>query len=132
MRDLVAPESTMSRVAALGRPVLLLFGLGGCGAGWHRLDDVTPRSLPARQQVQLWMGQGTRVLHAVTLGPDSVTGVPFHRPPDCDCRVALPRSAIDSMRLGNQERGAVRSIGLGYLTLVAAGGLLYWLGFGGD
>jgi hypothetical protein len=116
----------MRHTRATWMAVLLPWALGGCGAGWHRLDDLTPRTLPVRTQVQLCMGHQTRVLHAVTLGTDSVTGVPFHRPPDCDsCRVVIARNTVDSMRLGNQERGALRSIGFGYLALGAAALVLY-------
>jgi hypothetical protein len=60
------------------------------------------------------------------VGPDSVTGVPFHLPPDCDsCRVAVARTTVDSMRLGNKERGAVRSLGIGYVALGLAALVLY-------
>ena len=101
--------------------------VNACGAGWHR-EEVGPEGqLPERQQVQVWTGQRSRVLHAVRMGPDSLTGVPFHLPSDCDsCRVALPRGTVDSIRLGSQERGALRSIGLGSLAVVAVGVLLYF------
>ena len=115
----------MPRTSAVWKLVPLL-ALAACGAGWHRLDDLTPRALSARDQVQLWMGQQTRVLHAVTVRPDSVSGVPFHLPPQCDsCRVVIARSVVDSMRLGNQEQGALRSLGLGYLAMGAAALVLY-------
>lgn len=98
-----------------------------CGAGWHR-EDLAPQShLPPRQQVQLWVGGQARVLHAVRVGVDSITGVPFQSPPSCDsCRVAVARSTLDSIRLGNQERGALRSIGFGYAALAGAALLLYF------
>jgi uncharacterized membrane protein (DUF2068 family) len=41
------------------------------------------------------------------------------------CRVAIARSAVDSMRLGNQERRALRSLGLGYAALAVAALVLY-------
>jgi hypothetical protein len=67
------------------------------------------------------------VLHAVTVGPDSVGGVPFLLPPECDsCRVMVARSAVDSMRVGNQERGALRSLALGYVAIGAAAVLLFF------
>jgi hypothetical protein len=116
----------MRCTSAISMAVLLPSALGGCGAGWHRLEDLTPRALPVRQQVQLWQGRHNRVLHAVTVRDDSVGGVPFHLPPDCDsCRVVIARSLVDSMRLGNQERGALRSLGLGYVAIGVAGLLLY-------
>jgi hypothetical protein len=105
----------------------LLWFVGACGAGWHR-EDVTPeRRLPVRQQVQVWVADEPRVLHAVLIDSASVSGVPFHRRPDCDtCRVVVPRSSVDSMRLGNQERGAWRSMGLGYVALGVAALILYF------
>lgn len=97
-----------------------------CGGGWRREELGPVRQLPARQQVQLWLGDRTQVLHAVIVGRDSVSGVPFHRPPTCDsCRVVVARSTVDSMRLGNQERGALRSLGLGYVALGVAALILY-------
>jgi hypothetical protein len=117
----------MPRASAIWIAVLVPLALGGCGAGWRRLDHLPPRGMPARAQVQLWMGRQSRVLHAVTVGADSVSGVPFHLPPECDsCRVAVARSAVDSMRIGSQERGALRSLGLGYVALAAAAVLLYF------
>ena len=107
--------------------VVLLFLTSACGAGWRR-EELTPeRRLAVRQQVQLWLGGESRVLHAVVIGSDSVSGIPFNQPPDCDsCRVVLPTSAVDSLRLGNQERGALRSIGFGYVALAAAAVVLYF------
>jgi hypothetical protein len=88
--------------------VVLLLLVSACGAGWRREELSPERRLPPRQQVQLWLGDEARILHAVIVGPDSVSGVPFHQPPDCDtCRVVVANSAVDSMRLGNQERGAL-------------------------
>jgi hypothetical protein len=81
--------------------------VNACGAGWHRVEVGPEGELPKRQQVQVWTGQGSRVLHALRLGPDSLTGVPFHLPPDCDsCRVAVPSGTVDSIRLAarNVER----------------------------
>jgi hypothetical protein len=106
--------------------VALLCFASACGADWRR-ENITPeRRLPPRQQVQLWMAGESRVLHALIVDSASVTGVPFHQPPDCDtCRVVVARSAVDSMRLGDQERGAWRSMGLGYVALGAAALILY-------
>jgi hypothetical protein len=106
--------------------VTALWLASACGAGWHREQMGPERQLPPRQQVQLWLGHQPRVLHGVIVGPDSVSGVPFHLPPECDsCRVTVARSAVDSMRLGNRERGALRSLGLGYVTLGVAAVILY-------
>jgi hypothetical protein len=40
--------------------------------------------------------------------------------------VTVARSTVDSMRLGNQERGALKSVGLGYLALAASALILYF------
>ncbi len=107
--------------------ITALWLASACGAGWRRQELSPERRLPARQQVQLWQGQQSRVLHAVVVGPDSVSGVPFQLPPECDsCRVTVARSTVDSMRLGNQERGALKSVGLGYLALAASALILYF------
>jgi hypothetical protein len=37
----------------------------------------------------------------------------------------VARNTVDSMRLGDQERGALRSLGLGYVALAGAALLLY-------
>jgi hypothetical protein len=107
--------------------VAALWVAGGCGANWHREELSPERQLPARQQVQLWMGDQTRVLHGVIVDSESVSGIPFHRPPDCDsCRVIIARSTVDSMRLGNQERGLLGSMAIGYVALGVAALVLYF------
>jgi hypothetical protein len=112
--------------------LLLLLLIAGCGAGWRRVDP-TPMILPWSQQVQVWQRGRARVLHAVTRTPDALSGVPFHLPVDCDsCRVTFPLASIDSLRVGNMERGAYRSIGLAVLGVSALAGLLYWAGVGSD
>ena len=96
----------------------------GC-AGWHRVElanDAT-LALARRQQVQVWRGGASTVVHAVRVTPDTVYGVPYHRPPSCDsCIMAFPRSEVDSMRLGGAE-GAALGIAIG--SLVALVFLLY-------
>jgi hypothetical protein len=60
--------------------------------------------------------------HALVVETDSITGVPFTRPPGCDsCRAAVPRGSVDSVRLGNPTAGFWKSVGLGMgITTVAA------------
>ena len=104
--------------------VVVVALLGSACGGWQRLDDLTPDTLPQRQQVQVWSAGKARVLHAVRIGGDSITGVPFQLSPTCDsCRVAIPRADVDSLRVGDQEAPAIITIGLGialFLALVAS------------
>ena len=78
------------------------------------------QSFPPRQQVQVWRQGKAWRLHGVAIGSDSVTGVPFLAPLPCDsCRIAIPRAAVDSLRLGNPSAGFWRSAGLGMGLLFA-------------
>ncbi len=89
------------------------------------------RTLPARTQVQVWDGEHVRVLHGVTLGPATIRGVPFTEPPDCDtCRVCVALRDVDSLRVGNKERGFVRSVQL-FLVVSAVTGFIFQ-GIGGN
>jgi hypothetical protein len=76
----------------------------------------------------VWHEERAERLHALILTNDSLSGIPYMRPSECDsCRVSLARVEVDSIRLGHPERGFWRSAGLvlGALTLlgIAACGL---------
>jgi hypothetical protein len=91
----------------------LAVSCASCGAGWHRPAQLEPGSLSPRQQVQVWSGGSARRWHAVRVGPDSLSGIAFAQPTTCDsCRVALPRAAVDSMRLGDPVAGFWKTVGL--------------------
>jgi hypothetical protein len=110
-------RSPASHVVVLSRSSVVLLTLSAgtyaCGGGWHRLADVTPRSLPIRTQVQVWQDGHVTLLHGVKLGSAMIEGVPFVEPPTCDsCRVHLPLQRVDSLRVGNKERGFFRTAGL--------------------
>jgi hypothetical protein len=84
----------------------------GCGAGWRRAD-LQDGALKPRQQVQLWRAGKPTNWHAVVIRPDTVSAIPFMRPVGCDsCRVGMPRTEIDSMRLGNPVAGFWKTVGL--------------------
>jgi len=84
-----------------------------CGAGWHRPAQLEPGLLPPRQQMEVWSGGSARRWHAVQVGPDSISGVPFVQATTCDnCRIALPRAAVDSVRLGDPVAGFWKTVGL--------------------
>ena len=93
-----------ARAAATAAAVAV--AIQACGAGWRRPPVLRPGPLEVRQQVQVWHGGTTDRWHAVVIGPDSVSGIPFLSPIDCDsCRLALPRAAVDSVRLGDPVAG---------------------------
>jgi hypothetical protein len=106
----------------------LMFGLAaGCGGGWHRVEPKPEQDYPPRQQVQVWSNGKARVLHGVSLIGDSLIGIPYHQSLECDsCAVSVPLARVDSLRLGNMERGAYRSIGVGFLAVSVLTGIL-WL-----
>ena len=84
----------------------------GCGAGWHRIQPMDA-PLAARQQVQVWHGGTVERWHAVSVQADSLVGVPYHMPVECDsCRAALARSAVDSIRAGNPTAAFWKTTGL--------------------
>lgn len=114
-------------------PVVILTLLAGtyaCGGGWHRLEDVTPRPLPIRTQVQVWQDGRVTLLHGVKLESGTVEGVPFVEAPTCDsCRVHIPLQAVDSLRIGNKERGFFRTTGL--VLIIGAVWAYLFRGIGG-
>jgi hypothetical protein len=92
----------------------------GCGAGW-RTAPLAAGPLPPRQQAQVWAEGRALRWHALVVATDSISGVPFTHSPACDsCRVAVPREAVDSVRLGNPTAGFWKSVGLGMGITVAA------------
>ena len=120
----------MIRTSVRGWLVLVL-PLWACSAGWHRIEPVAPTSLDPGQQVQVWQGTTRIQLHAVRVDRDSISGVPFQKPRECDsCRVSLPSSTIDSLRAGNPTAAFLKSIGLTLGIWLTIGLLTY--GAGGD
>ena len=93
--------------------VLSVIGVQACGAGWHQPPQLTPGVLPQRQQVEVWQQGQVRQWHAVTITPDSLRGISFLEPVTCDsCRVTVPRSSVDSIRLGNPTAAFWKTFGL--------------------
>jgi hypothetical protein len=120
-------ETNMTKGAGL--VAVLLLPLWACSAGWHRIEPVAPSSLAERQQVQVWQGTRRIQLHAVRIDHDSVSGVPFQKPVDCDsCRISLPSSMVDSLRAGDPTSAFLKSIGLTLGTWLTLGLLTYGVG----
>jgi len=96
----------------------LLILASGCSAGWKRVHPPGPMTYSKRQQVQVWHGTEAVVLHAVAVDSATLSGVPFIEHPDCDsCRIRLPIASVDSVRLGNQERGFLLGVGAVVLSM---------------
>ena len=91
----------------------LVLGATACGAGWHQPAHLTPGPWKQRQQVQVWRQGGVLRWHGVIVGADSISGVPFRQPVECDsCRLALPFAGVDSVRLGSPVAGFWKTLGL--------------------
>jgi hypothetical protein len=103
-------------------PIMIgLASLAALTAGWHQTPELSHGPLAPRQQVEVWQGGELLRWHAVVVSRDSISGVSFLEPIECDsCRIALPRSAVDSVRLGNPTAGFLKSVGLGLGILVGS------------
>lgn len=98
-----------------------LIALVGCHAGWYRPAEPMPAEFKPRQRIQVWREGLPLILHAVRVGPDSITGVPERMPPTCDsCRVAIGRHDVDSLRVGGTDDNTVAALGGGGLLVGAA------------
>jgi hypothetical protein len=100
--------------------ITLLTGCAGGLAGWQRVESTPALDFTPRQQVQVWHDGRSDIWHRVRPVPDSLSGIPYHRPLDCDsCRVCLPLGAIDSLRLGRLERAGMMVGALPFLGLAS-------------
>lgn len=91
----------------------LLLSATGCGPGWQTVPVTDPKVLQPRQQAQIWMADRMVRLHAIRIGPDSVCGIPYLQPLDCDsCRVAFSREQVDSIRVGDPPGGFWATVSL--------------------
>ena len=89
--------------------------------------------LPPRQQVQVWQHGTALQWHAVQLTVDSVSGIPFVKPVECDsCRIRLPRANVDSLRLGNPVAGFWKTMALAAAILITPLIILCWNGCPND
>ena len=104
---MVSKQSWLTFALVLG-PVTV----AGCGAGWRRTELQTGPLAP-RQQVEFWQNQRATRWHAVVIGADSLSAIPFMQPTGCDsCRVTFARADVDSVRLGNPMAGFWKTAGL--------------------
>lgn len=95
-------------VASLISSTLLL---SGCASSPKPVSPAPSRALSPRDRVEVWTGGTSHLLHGVRFTADSVTGVPYLRPPDCDsCRVSLTLSTVDSMKTAPGEGNAIAGV----------------------
>jgi hypothetical protein len=88
--------------------ITLLVPQGACGAGWHRITPPAPTTLPSRQQVEVWQGGRLLRLHAIRLTNDSLSGVPFVKPPMKDSFWSMRRRDRWTAVRRSASRRAVR------------------------
>ena len=71
-----------------------------------------------RERLQLWVQGRPHLLHGIRATRDSITGVPYFQPPECEsCRVHFALSAVDSVRVQHVDRVMGRNVML--VTLLA-------------
>src|SRR5881398_206865 len=83
----------------------LRFGLvllaAGCSGYWGRRPVDQPTPVERHDPVWIWSGGQVNKWHAVVITQDSVSGIPYRMSLKCDsCRRSLPRTQVDSMKLG--------------------------------
>ena len=101
-------------------------------AGWRRANLSATAPIPPRQQVQVWQGGTSRLVHAAVVRGDTLYAVPFTQAPSCDsCRVTIPLSQVDSTRLGNLERAGLLVVVVPILALLGLG-VAFAIGYGAD
>jgi hypothetical protein len=103
-------------------PLLLAVGMTGCGPGWLAVPAPIPERFEPRQVVQVWSRSHAAQLHGLVVTPDSILGVGYLAPVDCDsCRVGFLRSDVDSLRTGdptNNFWGTAALVTVGALALI--------------
>jgi hypothetical protein len=113
----------MRRVLIVGSLLLAFVPLAaGCSYwGRHRVDE--PRPVKPHAPVWIWSGGKVEKWQAVVITQDSVSGIPWGKTLKCDsCRSGMPRTQVDSMKVGYHTLAE-------FLTFW--GGLLILSGFAG-
>ena len=116
MREVVRPLAVTGKdEAAIARPfrrrtaslviTISLFSLLASCESWRGHAGVLERSLEPRAQIRLWARGAVHQVHGVRVVGDSVTAVPFIRPPDCDsCALHVALRDIDSVQVRTFDR----------------------------
>ena len=87
--------------------IALLLLAGGCTpVGWWR-TDLTSR-FRRWEQVKVWSRGNVVRWHAVVVSRDSISGIPYKMPLDCDtCRRSIALTDVDSLRKASPLGGWV-------------------------
>lgn len=92
---------------------LSLFLLASCGADWHRVEPAPESALSSGTQYLVYHGGAIERWHAVRVTADSVSGIAWLHPVECDsCRQVLPRVAVDSLQEGHPVAGVWKTVAL--------------------
>ena len=97
-------ESPMCPHRAVAGCLAVTLLLSACSNGWRRLPLANSLTLPRHQDIEVWRAGHVSRMYGVVVLTDSLRGIPFPRPLDCDsCRVAIPRAEVDSVRVWKQD-----------------------------
>jgi hypothetical protein len=108
--------------------------LAGCGY-WGTRPIVRPTPVDPRAPAWIWSGGEVMKWHALVVTQDSVSGIPYEQFEYCrSCRRTLPRSRVDSMKVGFHTipQKVTRTVGIATVVIVAdalvEGALCYLVG----
>jgi hypothetical protein len=67
---------------------------------WQLDSSALTTPQPDRRQLEIWSQGRSTVVHGLRVQGDSVVGVPYWKPLDCDsCAVRFARGQVDSVRV---------------------------------
>src|SRR4051812_26081916 len=90
---------------------------------WRADNNALNGSHSSRDQFEVWAQDKSRPVHGLRVNGDTVSGVPFTLPANCDsCRIRWLRSDIDSVRARHENP-------LGSTLLILSAAALVWLYF---
>jgi len=123
-KHLASWSSTPLRSGFRGLTAILL-ATACLNVHWRRTE--LPRQVDYDKQYQVWShGKAVR-WHYVHIGPNTVSGIPFDKPLDCDsCRQRIPKTDVDSILVRESKTENY----ILYASVLAIG-ILAWLASGG-
>lgn len=92
-------RSVGALIVRCSRLAFLLLAAGCLYWGRRRVDQ--PTAIKPYNPVWIWSGGKVEKWHAVVITQDSVSGIAYRVPVWCEsCRLSIPRTRVDSMKLG--------------------------------